>query len=64
MSLWNVLYFTPGEFVPARGESAEWNRGNYLVGALGHCGACHTPRNFLLAERGGRVSAADVGDKR
>jgi mono/diheme cytochrome c family protein len=22
-------------------------RGDYLVNALGHCGECHTPRNFL-----------------
>jgi len=37
MGLWNALYFTPGEFVPARGQSAAWNRGNYLVEALAHC---------------------------
>jgi nicotinate dehydrogenase subunit B len=35
------------------GRSAEWNRGAYLVNGLGHCGACHTPRNALGAERGG-----------
>jgi mono/diheme cytochrome c family protein len=23
------------------------NRGAYLTRALGHCGECHTPRNFL-----------------
>ena len=27
--------------------TAEWNRGAYLVTAVGHCGECHTPRNFL-----------------
>ena len=27
-------------------EAAEWNRGAYLATALGHCGECHTPRNF------------------
>lgn len=26
-------------------------RGEYLVRGLGHCGACHTPRNALQAER-------------
>ena len=29
------------------GKSAEWNRGAYLVEGLGHCGACHTPKNIL-----------------
>ena len=32
-------------------QSAEWNRGAYLVEGLAHCGACHTPRNALGAER-------------
>jgi mono/diheme cytochrome c family protein len=27
-----------------------WNRGAYLVEALSHCGACHTPRDRLGAE--------------
>jgi mono/diheme cytochrome c family protein len=50
MVLWNGLYFTPAEFVPDARQSAAWNRGCYLVEALGHCSACHTPRNLLLAE--------------
>jgi nicotinate dehydrogenase subunit B len=29
----------------------EWNRGAYLVNGLGHCGACHTPRDALGGER-------------
>ena len=38
--------------LPARHtKSAEWNRGAYLVEGLAHCGACHTPRNGLGAER-------------
>ena len=28
-----------------------WNRGAYLVEGLGHCGACHSPRNALGAEK-------------
>jgi mono/diheme cytochrome c family protein len=31
-------------------RSAEWNRGAYLVEGLSHCGACHSPRNWLGAE--------------
>jgi mono/diheme cytochrome c family protein len=66
MTLWNWLYFKPGRFVINLSQSAEWNRGAYLVEGLGHCGACHTPRNLLLAEQvdkayqGGVLQAAVV----
>ncbi|HKA46452.1 MAG TPA: cytochrome c [Burkholderiales bacterium] len=51
IGLWKRLYFEPGAFVPDSGQNAEWNRGAYLVQGLGHCGACHTPRNVLGAEK-------------
>ncbi len=51
MTLWNWLFFKPGELKTAPDQSPEWNRGAYLVEALGHCGACHRPRNLLMAER-------------
>lgn len=44
---WKWLYFRPGPFVPDPAKSAVLNRGAYLVEGLGHCGECHTPRNFL-----------------
>ncbi len=48
MMFWNVL-FNPGHrFRPNADQPAEWNRGAYLVEALGHCGDCHTPRNILF----------------
>jgi len=47
MAVWNELFFKPGTFVPVAGKSDEWNRGAYLTEGLGHCGACHTPKNFL-----------------
>ncbi|MCS4509995.1 molybdopterin cofactor-binding domain-containing protein [Xylophilus ampelinus] len=55
MAGWNVLFHdaTPYEADPAR--TAEWNRGAYLVEGLGHCGGCHTPRNALGAEKGGKA---------
>lgn len=53
-ALWNLLFFNKGEFVAAAGQSAEWNRGAYLVQGLAHCGACHTPRNFLGGARHGK----------
>ncbi len=48
---WNMLYFTPGEFHPVANKSAEWNRGAYLAEGLGHCGLCHSPKNFLGGDR-------------
>ena len=50
MAFWKALFFEPGEFQVVPAESDEWNRGAYLVEALAHCGACHTPRNRLGAE--------------
>jgi len=47
---WNLLYLQPGRYLPDRARTLEWNRGAYLVQALGHCGACHTPRNHLGGE--------------
>lgn len=46
---WKTLYFDEERFEPQADQSAEWNRGAYLVEGLGHCGMCHTPRNFLGA---------------
>jgi len=58
---WKWLFFTPGPFVPDPKASAEVNRGAYLVQALGHCGECHTPRNFLGAPRRDRLLAGGKG---
>jgi mono/diheme cytochrome c family protein len=48
---WKLLFLRRGSYQPDPGKSAEWNRGAYLVEGLAHCGACHTPRNGLGAER-------------
>jgi len=53
MAGWNALFHDPAPMQPVMQQSAEWNRGAYLVNGLGHCGACHTPRNALGAEQGG-----------
>ena len=42
---------------PTPRRAATWNRGAYLVNGLGHCGACHTPRNALGAEQRGAYLA-------
>ena len=49
MVFWRALFFTPGPLAPVATQSAEWNRGRYLVEAVAHCEECHTPRNFLGA---------------
>jgi mono/diheme cytochrome c family protein len=46
LAVWQDLYFKPGEFNVTAGKDAQWNRGAYLVNALGHCNDCHTPRNI------------------
>jgi mono/diheme cytochrome c family protein len=48
---WNTLFFTPGMFKPNPNKSAEWNRGAYLAEGLGHCGACHTTKNYLGGDK-------------
>ncbi|MDD0811174.1 molybdopterin-dependent oxidoreductase [Curvibacter sp. RS43] len=53
MAGWNALFHDPSPWQPEPSRSPEWNRGAYLVQGVGHCGACHTPRNALGAERGG-----------
>jgi mono/diheme cytochrome c family protein len=47
LATWRALYFRPGEFVPDPRQSAEWNRGAYLVQGLGHCNECHVARDNL-----------------
>ena len=46
VSAWKWLYFTPGPKTEAP-PAAAIARGRYLTNALGHCGECHTPRNYL-----------------
>ncbi len=77
LAVWNALYLRRSEFLPrpmvptaataARStdsaQSTEWNRGAYLVEAVGHCSACHSPRNLLGAEMGGaRYMAGGFAD--
>ena len=36
LAFWRELYFSEGRFEPAPGRDADYNRGAYLVEALGH----------------------------
>ena len=49
LAVWRSLFFEPSPFQADKSQSAEWNRGAYLVQGLGHCAACHSPRNALGA---------------
>ncbi|MEY2890992.1 MAG: hypothetical protein RJA98_900 [Pseudomonadota bacterium] len=49
LGVWRLFFFSAGEFQPDAAQSVEWNRGAYLVSGLGHCSACHAPRNALGA---------------
>lgn len=49
MFAWRLLFFTPGPMVFNPGWNESIKNGAYLTIALGHCGACHTPRNLLQA---------------
>jgi mono/diheme cytochrome c family protein len=51
LAFWNMLFLRPGPWQPDAAHDVNWNRGAYLVEAIGHCGACHSPRNALGAER-------------
>ena len=62
MRVWDYLFFRPGILEPDQGKGTEWNRGRYLVEALGHCGACHTPKNLFGADRRNRAFAGGLVD--
>lgn len=49
LAVWRALFFSPGEFKQQADKSVDWNRGAYLVRGLGHCQACHAPRNAFGA---------------
>ena len=50
IAVWNALYLDTAPWRADAAQSAQWNRGAYLAQALGHCSACHAPRNALGAE--------------
>jgi len=59
---WKLVFLRRAGLVPAPTRSAAWNRGAYLVEGLAHCGACHTPRNVLGAERASAQFAGGEAD--
>ena len=51
LSVWNGLFHQDRQERYDSSQTAQWNRGEYLVNGVAHCGACHTPRNALGAEQ-------------
>lgn len=49
LGFWKLVFFTPGPYRRDPEKSASWNRGAYIVNGPGHCGECHTARNFYGA---------------
>ena len=64
LGIWKAMYFDEARFTPDKSKSAPLNRGAYLVEALGHCSSCHSPRNFMGAERSGlAMTGGEYTDK-
>ncbi|MFZ0100794.1 MAG: cytochrome c [Pseudolabrys sp.] len=51
---WKLLFLDGKPFQPDPSQSAQWNRGAYLVNGPGHCAECHSPRNILGAIKTGK----------
>ena len=49
LAVWKALFLDKTPFKPDPSKDAEWNEGAYLVEGLGHCAACHSPRNIMGA---------------
>jgi mono/diheme cytochrome c family protein len=49
LAIWKAMFLDKSPFKPDQSKDADWNEGAYLVEGLGHCGACHTPRNVMGA---------------
>lgn len=68
LAFWNVANLSRAEFKPEPAQTPQWNRGRYIVDALGHCGACHTPRDWTQGSsqsrylQGGMVDGVEAPD--
>lgn len=51
LAVWNQLFHDDQPYQADPQQSAEWNRGAYLVQGAGHCGSCHTPRGWAMQEK-------------
>jgi mono/diheme cytochrome c family protein len=62
VSVWNLLFLRSETFVPETDKSEALNRGAYLVNGPGHCGGCHTPKNWFGADKNDQAFFGGVLD--
>jgi mono/diheme cytochrome c family protein len=49
VGFWKLLYLDRSPLKTEPTRDPDWNRGHYLVEALGHCAECHSSRNIVGA---------------
>jgi mono/diheme cytochrome c family protein len=49
LAVWKALFLDKAPLRPDPTQEDAWNEGAYLVEGLGHCAACHSPRNRMGA---------------
>jgi mono/diheme cytochrome c family protein len=54
MGGWKFLFLDGQPYRPDPSQSAQWNRGAYLVNGPAHCAECHSPRNALGGIKAGQ----------
>ncbi|TFW15865.1 cytochrome c, partial [Duganella callida] len=57
---WNLLYLRPGPRADDPAQSAQWNRGRYLVDGAGHCASCHSTLDPIGGERSPAFSGGNI----
>jgi mono/diheme cytochrome c family protein len=58
---WRIAFFKPGTFAPDPHQTAQLNRGAYLVEGLGHCGECHNRhRLFGASDWSGKLEGGEI----
>ncbi|HEX4533120.1 MAG TPA: cytochrome c [Rhizomicrobium sp.] len=62
MTFWNLLFLDETPIKPDPSKSAAWNRGDQIVNGLGHCGACHTPKNIFFSDESGKAFQGETID--
>jgi mono/diheme cytochrome c family protein len=60
MAYWSWLFDSNRRLTDDSTKPTEWNHGRYLVEALGHCGECHTARNFLQGLKRSKAYAGAI----
>ena len=60
VAIWQSLYYKPTPFTPQATKSEAWNRGHYLVEALGHCNTCHLSLDSAAGSNGAHRAQAQL----